>query len=367
MTKQSNERYYYLDTLRSFLIFLVVFMHSSQIFNPEQTWLLYSDNSSILVKYMVEFTNLLRMPSLFIVTGFFTVISFRHRNSDFFLTKRIFRLLIPLIVIAITFNSIQGYLLYSFEWKTYKLQTYFSNGDWIQRLWFLINLIVYTLISYLCIRFFKNSVVNKVKIITSKLNNISIYYLLFIFPIFSIIMLIIMKIIPTFIFGINLNSILNYMPYFFLGVILCLNKNLLAKISNVPLIYSSTIVIIFYSLSIMIIEQEHILFRVLYFYLKGIAIYFITCFIFSFFKKFLDFKIDFISKLNNSSYSVYLLHHLFVVAIGLYVIYLDLHFILGIPLIFLLSILLSYTIHRTIIMNSEIMMFLINGQKTKKT
>jgi glucans biosynthesis protein C len=366
MSKQSNERYYYLDTLRSFLIFLVVFMHSSQIFNPDQTWLLYSENNNVVVKYIVDFTNLLRMPSLFIVTGFFTVISFRHRNSDFFLTKRIFRLLIPLVVIAITFNSIQAYLLHSFEWKNYKLQTYFLNGDWIQHLWFLINLIIYTLISYLCIKFFKNSIVNKIKIIASKFNNISIYYLLFIFPIFSIIMLVIMKLIPTFVFGININSILNYMPYFFLGVLLCLNKNLLVKISNVPLIYSFTIVIIFYFLSIMIIEQEHLLFRVLYFYLKGIAIYFIACFTFSFFKKFLDFKMEFISKLNNSSYSIYLLHHLFVLTIGLYVIQLDINFTLGIPLIFFISILLSYTIHRRVIMNSKIMLFLINGQKTKK-
>lgn len=349
----TNNRFYYLDTLRGFLMILVVFMHSSQIFNPEQTWLLYSNNNHIIIQYLIEFTVLLSMPSFFVIAGFFTVISFKHNKTKFFLTKRVLRLLIPLLLIAVIFNSIQAYILNSYNWKNYEIYFYIINGEWIQHLWFLINLIVYTIISFITVKYLKKSilVINKIAIYFDKF---PIYYLLFVFPILTIIILILMKFLPSYIFGINLSSILNYMPYFLIGVLLCLNKNLLYKFSTINLYLSFSIILLSYTLSLMLKDENFILLRIMYFYSKGIAIYFISSFAFTIFKKFFDKKIELISKISNASYTIYLIHHLFVVLIGIYVIQYNINFLIGFPIVFLTATLISYLIHRNFILKSNI-------------
>jgi peptidoglycan/LPS O-acetylase OafA/YrhL len=233
INKLKKERLYYLDALRSFLILLVALMHSSQVYNSSQTWLIYSENNSIIINYLVSLLGLLCMPTFFMIAGYFAVISFRHSHGKNFLLKRISRLLIPLVFIAFTLNILQAYILTSSGWKDYTISTYFSNGDWIQHLWFLINLIAYTLTAYLFIKYFK---------------------------------------IQT--------------------------------------------------------------------------------------KKYLLYISDKIK-----SYSIHLLHHIIVIIIGIFIINLDLSIWIGISILFISSVTISYIVHRKLILNSNILQHLINGQK----
>jgi len=84
MENNISDRLYYLDALRSFLLLLVVLMHTSQAYNSSQSWLIYSQSNSIVVNYLVSFLGLFCMPTFFMIVGCFTVVSFRHSHNNFF-------------------------------------------------------------------------------------------------------------------------------------------------------------------------------------------------------------------------------------------------------------------------------------------
>jgi len=356
-------RLYYLDALRSFLLLLVVLMHSSQVYNSEQTWLIYSHSNSIIIDYFVSFLGLLRMPTFFMIAGYFTVISFRHSHNKGFLLKRILRLFIPLITIAVTLNILQAYILVKSGWKDYALQTYIINGDWIQHLWFLINLIIYTILAYLFIRFFKEPTKKVLQVISKKMANMSLYTLLLVLPFISISVILILKLTPNYLYSININQVIVYMPYYFFGILIMLNKTLLNKFANISIPIGLFITLFSFVLIKNVDGMVAIQYKLLYYYFKGLAVWTIASLAFTIFKKYVNFKSDLIYKISDASYSIYLVHHVIVVMIGLILIQLNFSFLIGLPLLFVISVVLSYLVHRKIILKSTILKFLINGKK----
>lgn len=360
---KNNERIYYLDALRSFLIILVVLVHASRVYDSNQTWLISSEHNSIFINYLVNFLGLLIMPTFFIVAGYFAVVSFNHNYHQNFLSKRLGRLLIPLITVAFSLNFLQAYILVYFGWKDYGLFEYFSHGDWIQHLWFLINLIVYTLIVYMMTKYFKSSTKRFLLNITDKLRSISIYVTLSLLPMITIFLLIFFKIIPGYIFSINVNQIFIYMPYFFFGILLAMSKELLDKFSNIRFDISLTLVIICFVIMKQLDGLEFIGFKIAFFYVKTLGIWFIAACAFTIFRKFFNIESNLIYKISDASYSIYLIHHVIVISIGLLFIYINLHAFVGLPLLFTITLAVSYVIHRKIIMKSKLLGLLFNGQK----
>ena len=83
------------------------------------------------------------------------------------------------------------------------------------------------------------------------------------------------------------------------------------------------------------------------------------------FKKHVNYKSDIIYKISDTSYSIYLIHHVLIVIISIWIINLDFSILLGLPILFVFSVTISYIIHRKLILNSRILQFMINGQKSK--
>jgi glucan biosynthesis protein C len=363
INKLKKERLYYLDALRSFLILLVALMHSSQVYNSSQTWLIYSENNSIIINYLVSLLGLLCMPTFFMIAGYFAVISFRHSHGKNFLLKRISRLLIPLVFIAFTLNILQAYILTSSGWKDYTISTYFSNGDWIQHLWFLINLIAYTLTAYLFIKYFKIQTKRFLLYISDKIESMNLYILLLILPLISIGLIVVKHITPSYFLSININQIISYTPYFLFGILLMLNKELLNKFTNIS-ISTSIVVILLASILIKNLNgMEAIEYKFAYYYTRSLGTWFMASLAFTIFKKYVNYKSNTIYKISDASYSIYLLHHIIVIIIGIFIINLDLSIWIGISILFISSVTISYIVHRKLILNSNILQHLINGQK----
>jgi len=363
---EPEERLYYLDGLRSFLIILVVLLHVSQIYNPNHTWNIYFEDGSILVSYMVDFLGLLCMPTFFMIAGYFSVVSFKHSHKKNFLIKRIRRLLLPLMTIALTLNLLQAYILVGTGWKDYSISTYISEGIWISHLWFLINLIVYTIISYIFIRYFKAQTKKILLFIIDKMNNISIYVVLFILPIISIALLASFKLIPGYIYGINIYAILSYTPFYLFGILLMLNKTLLNKFSHISIFVSLTIVVVAFIIFTTIKGIEAKEYKIVYFYFKGLATWFTASLAFTLFKKYLNRKSEVIFKISDASYTIYLVHHVLVIILGIVFINLELNFIIGLPTLFTTVVLFSYFFHRKIVLKIGFLQLLLNGQVNKR-
>jgi len=365
MANQSLNRLYYLDALRSFLILMVVLLHSSQIYNTSQSWLIYSSNVSNSVHYLVDFLQLLCMPTFFIIAGYFSVISFKHSQGNNFLMKRVLRLAIPLFFIAFTLNTLQSYILVITGWKDYDLISYISQGYWIQHLWFLINLIVYTIISYILVVFYKKELKILLLSVPEKLVILKTYQLLFILPLISLSLILLKQATPSYFLGVNINQIISYMPYFFFGILLMFNDRLLKKFTDISISFALVIIL----LSIMIIEYtsnaQGILSKLLFYYTKALGAWFAASLAFTVFQKYVNYQSMFIYKISDASYSIYLVHHIFVVLIGLVLIKVNVEAWMGLPILFILSVGISYIIHQNLIVKNSLLLFLINGKKSK--
>ena len=355
-------RLYYLDALRSFLILCVVLVHSAQVYNPNKTWLIYSENTSIFANYLIELLVLLIMPTFFMLAGYFSVISFMHSLQRNFLSKRLLRLLVPFVTIVSTLNILQAVLLVKLGWKHYILPSYVLNGDWIQHTWFLINLIVYTILIYILTKYFKKSTQLFVYILINRFNSLNIYLLIAFLPLVNIALMVLYKIIPHNILGINLTQIIAFIPFYAFGIFLFLSKTLLNKFSNISIVASATIVFISY-LAINIFKIYDVLeYKLLYLYFKYLGTWFMSSLFFSLFYKYLNVKSQLLYKISDASYTIYLTHHILVVSFGILFIYFNFQIYLGLPFLFLISVLLSYYFHRKFVLSIPILQFLLNGK-----
>jgi len=359
MKNSKYERLFFLDSLRSFLILGVALLHAIQIYNPQKTWLIYSDNTNVIAGYLITLLGLLLMPTFFMIAGYSSVISFRHKHNFF---KRIARLLIPLLTIVCSLNILQAWLLVQFGWKDYTINSYIKNGDWIQHVWFLINLISYTIVSMIIVRYFKEQtrlIINKV---INKLQTKSMYLILFFMPLISILLLVLFKIIPNGWIGINITQIIAYIPYYFFGILLIFNKKLLKIFSSTSIIIDLLII----TVSLLIIkslENYHNLeYRLIYFYVKYLGTWFMASLAFTIFYKYFNFKSKLIFKISDASYTIYLVHHILVVVFGMLIIYIKLNFYVGICVVFFFSSFLSYFFHRKIVLKYKFLQFCLNGK-----
>ena len=359
-TTSHPDRIYYLDAMRVFLISLVVISHAAQVYNPQQSWLVFNDTGSTLAYYAVTLTSQLRMPAFFIVAGFFTVLSFHKQN---FLSRRLSRLFIPLVTVAVTLNSLQAYLLTQTGWKEYGILEYLSKGDWIQHLWFLINLITYTIFSFLLAVKVNEKTKTVLHTLIRAMKKVPISVVLAFLPSVSIFILIVDKFIPGYILGINLDQILWYMPFFFFGALISADRELLRRFTHISPFITIPITIVAFMLNAHFASQLNLFEKVMYTYSGVLGTWFASALLFYIFKKVADRPSTFFSKLSEASYSVYLVHHLVVVMIALVLIRVSLPPTAGVLLLTLLVGCISYGIHAMVISKSKLLTYLMNGTK----
>ncbi|MHC4118468.1 MAG: acyltransferase family protein [Planctomycetota bacterium] len=140
-----GNRIYFLDNLRTFMIFLVVLVHAGGVYESSGSWASFwivddpstNNLSGLLFLILDSFT----VPTIFFISGFFAPLSMQHRGGRAFLKSKFTRLMVPWLVAVLTLIPLYKVIfLYSRNlpqesWTTY---FHFSNGIWSQNwLWFL--------------------------------------------------------------------------------------------------------------------------------------------------------------------------------------------------------------------------------------
>lgn len=158
-TLRSN-RIYWLDNLRSFMIFLVILFHAGLVYEssgiPAFFWIVDDPSTNDLSGILNLVIDIFVMSTIFFIAGFFMPLSLKHRNGWTFLKSKFRRLMIPWIVGVLTLIPLYKVIfLYSRNLPQEDWTTYFhwSNGIWGQNwLWFLPVLflfeILYLLLSW---------------------------------------------------------------------------------------------------------------------------------------------------------------------------------------------------------------------------
>ena len=152
-------RLYYLDNLRTFLIFLVVLVHAGVVYESSgfmaPYWIVDDPSTSDLPGLVNLLLDLLVMPTIFFISGYFTPSSLERKGTRRFLETRLRRLMLPWLVAVFTLIPLYNMIfLYSRGlpqegWTSY---FHFTNGvismSW---LWFLPVLFLFNLL-YLLMR-----------------------------------------------------------------------------------------------------------------------------------------------------------------------------------------------------------------------
>jgi len=165
MTEQAqntiqHDRIYFLDNLRTFMVFLVVLIHAGLVYEKGVFsaffWIVYDPWASDVVRVVRIILDIFVMATLFFISGYLTPLSLKKRNGWTFLRSKFKRLMIPWVVAVLTLIPLYKFIfLYSRDLPQQSWTTYFhwSNGVWSQNwLWFLPVLFLFDILYVLLSR-----------------------------------------------------------------------------------------------------------------------------------------------------------------------------------------------------------------------
>ena len=149
-----GNRIYFLDNLRTFMIFLVVLYHAGGVYESSgiwaSFWLVDDPATNNLAGILNIIIDIFVMPTVFFISGFFAPLSTKNKKGWAFLKHRFKRLIIPWIIAVLTLIPLYKIIfLYSRKLPQESWTTYFhwSNGIWNQNwLWFLPVLFLFSIL-----------------------------------------------------------------------------------------------------------------------------------------------------------------------------------------------------------------------------
>jgi len=105
-------RIYFLDNLRTFLILLVVVLHSGIVYEPilEKVWIVSDPVKNSSLGLMRMYLDLIIMFTLFFISGYFIPASLKSKSNRAFVVSKFRRIILPWIVAVITLIPAYKYI-----------------------------------------------------------------------------------------------------------------------------------------------------------------------------------------------------------------------------------------------------------------
>ena len=152
---RSSSRYYYLDAARAILMTLGIFIHAADVYSVRSPWIVHDVQTGRFFDILGWTIHLFRMPSFYMIAGFFCAFSLRRYGVLAFLKLRSIRIGVPLVVTALLINNCQALFQLWFQrahplsapWPISSVKSIWLNGTWLFHLWFLVYLLLYLYIA----------------------------------------------------------------------------------------------------------------------------------------------------------------------------------------------------------------------------
>ncbi|WP_145576942.1 glucans biosynthesis protein MdoC [Yersinia mollaretii] len=378
MKKNTNQREYFLDAIRAYLMLLGIPFHLSLIYSSNH-WAVNSSHPSVVFTVLNDFIHAFRMQVFFVISGYFSFMLYQRYERQRWLQVRLERVVIPLLAAIPLITLPQFFLLKNYtsklqDWNSFTIYQKINIAIWelISHLWFLFTL---ALLTGLCFYLFKRIKNNRqsVPALIKGMNNIgkiSLYVFLLAF-VFSVIRRIIFFLNPEILF----NSIFNftvmetlfYLPFFLLGAYSFIYpplKQLFLTFSPAAL-WASLILFAAYFVNQHANSTDFFAFE-LDLIIKAVMGVTMTNVVFSLGHKLLNYPSPRITYLVNASLFIYLVHHPLTLIYGAFITphigNNALGFLLGMAFVCLVSFAL-YEVHRRI----PLLKFLFSGRKPQQT
>ena len=149
-----------LDSSRALLMLLGLVIHATAPYNPIDYWVVANPEKSGFLAVCHEWIHTFRMPGFFVLAGMLGAWALARRGARGFLVRRLLRLALPLTVAALTLNPLQQLLLKSYAADYCGIDRLTcaarpAADTWIGHLWFLLYLILFTILLVACMPLLK--------------------------------------------------------------------------------------------------------------------------------------------------------------------------------------------------------------------
>ncbi|MDP5150888.1 acyltransferase family protein [Rheinheimera baltica] len=363
--QHSSNRIDYLDAMRAVLMMLGIILHSAQLYNPSHKWLLHEPQSQPFFYYLIEVIRVFRMPAFFVVSGFFCAMLIQRYGSEPFMQSRLKKLLVPLLVSAVTLNVMQAFLLQQFGWLPEAVIPYLLHGGWVQHLWFLLDLLVFVFLLYLGYRLPRAR--QELQRLSAKtISTLPLLVLISLLPLYPLAMIVLNKLgLPMYHawFGVmGIYELLYNLQFFLFGLMLYSSPKWLTQFSNVRLRYGTPALITLIALHYFSASLTGVVGQVLAIYSNTLLCWLSIALCFTVFNRLVTHSSAHWRFLSEASYTVYLFHHFIVIALGLSIMQTGLPPVVGYSLVVIATLLLTLAIHRYVIAPSRILRLGFNGK-----
>jgi len=150
----AGNRIYFLDNLRTFMIFFVVLLHAGGVYESSGTWASFwivdDPSTNNLAGILFLILDIFVMPTIFLISGYFAPLSMDNKKGRAFIKSKFKRLMIPWVIAVLTLIPLYKIIfLYSRNLPQESWTAYFhwSNGIWSQNwLWFLPVLFLFNIL-----------------------------------------------------------------------------------------------------------------------------------------------------------------------------------------------------------------------------
>jgi glucans biosynthesis protein C len=128
-----------LDAARGILMLLGIVLHSANVYMIKP-WRVHDAAPSMAFDYVNAAIHAFRMESFFWIAGFFAAMLIDRNKLSGYLGRRLVQLVLPLLATLATFNVVEYFIV------TQSPSATAAHHNWVGHLWFLIDLVVFTLV-----------------------------------------------------------------------------------------------------------------------------------------------------------------------------------------------------------------------------
>lgn len=318
-------RLHYMDTMRAMLMLLGVVLHSARPYDSS-SWRVKNPDLAPAFDVLVGVVHLFRMPAFFVIAGFFAMFLVQRRPTGVFLRERMQRVLVPLMVMLVSVNLLQLWFLSGYRggiegFIDSVLLPAVLDGNLASHLWFLAALCVYFALAALSAPWLRNltmpspgpatdawRVALVVAISAAVLAPLAVAVLGKLTAVWSS-----WSWFDAYLLGlVRVSVILEYLPFFAVGVLLGVDMRLLDRFARVDawvLVLGATAAMAVYLAA----GHEQTAWRALFIVAQSLLAWMAVRVVFAAFRRYADRPSRVFAYLSDASYSVYLFHHIVVI------------------------------------------------------
>lgn len=372
--RSTASRLHYMDAMRSVLMLLGVVLHSARPYSLTE-WQVKDTARLGWLDILVPVIHLFRMPAFFVVAGYFAMFLLLRRPALAFLRERLRRVLVPLLATLLTFNLVQVWLVAGNGGEAGfilgALLPSWASGRWVSHLWFLIVLAVYfTLVAALAplLRRLAEASARAPGWTHSRWTLALILGVVVMSPLaLAVLAKLTAPAMDTLVLGtISPSVALTYLPFFAVGMILCVAPGLIDQFARRDLLVLGLAVCGLVG-QYLTDDHQQVIYRAINIVSWSLLTWMVARVVFSLFRDWANRPSPTFEYLSYASYSIYLFHHVIVIATATALLPLPLAAGVKFLIVLATASLVPLAIHHFLVRRYDVLGYLFNGRTVPRT